>query len=206
MGHGGEIATDCAHRRSRTAARGGTASRIKEDVQRALLRAILGALVVMAVGPVGIAMAGLPPIVVGITPSEGSTAGGTAVTINGTGFLAPATVTIGAPASEVEVISETEIKAKTAPGAAGLAEVVVSDENGPSLLGPFYNYVTPPPTVTKIEPSSGSTVGGTSVTITGTNLTGASEVKFGSTKALPPPRTPPVKSKSKARPARAPSM
>ncbi len=106
-------------------------------VQRALLRAVLAALAAVAMGPVSTAMAELPPIVAGITPSEGSTAGGTAVTIQGTGFLSPVTVTIGAPASEVEVISDTEIKAKTAPGSVGFAEVVVSDENGPSVLGPL---------------------------------------------------------------------
>ncbi len=37
----------------------------------------------------------------------------------------------------------------------------------------------PVPTVTKLGPASGSTVGGTTVTITGTNLTGATAVKFG---------------------------
>jgi Predicted solute binding protein len=39
------------------------------------------------------------------------------------------------------------------------------------------------PTVTSISPTSGPTTGGTSVTITGTNFTGASAVKFGSTNA-----------------------
>ncbi|ADQ81040.1 cell surface receptor IPT/TIG domain protein [Paludibacter propionicigenes WB4] len=39
------------------------------------------------------------------------------------------------------------------------------------------------PTVTAISPSSGSTVGGTTVTITGTNLIGVTAVKFGSTNA-----------------------
>ena len=39
------------------------------------------------------------------------------------------------------------------------------------------------PTVTAVSPSSGPTAGGTSVTITGTNLTGASAVKFGGTNA-----------------------
>jgi hypothetical protein len=40
-----------------------------------------------------------------------------------------------------------------------------------------------PPTVTKVEPHSGPAGGGTSVTITGTHFTGATEVKFGSNNA-----------------------
>ena len=39
------------------------------------------------------------------------------------------------------------------------------------------------PVVTSIEPTSGPAAGGTTVTITGTNLTGTSEVKFGTAKA-----------------------
>ena len=39
------------------------------------------------------------------------------------------------------------------------------------------------PTVTLVNPNTGSTAGGTSVTITGTNFTGASAVKFGATAA-----------------------
>jgi hypothetical protein len=41
----------------------------------------------------------------------------------------------------------------------------------------------PPPTVTAVEPNHGPAAGGTSVTITGTSLTGASAVKFGSSNA-----------------------
>jgi len=41
----------------------------------------------------------------------------------------------------------------------------------------------PAPTVTSVTPSSGNIVGGTSVVIAGTNLTGASSVKFGTTAA-----------------------
>jgi Bacterial Ig-like domain (group 3) len=43
--------------------------------------------------------------------------------------------------------------------------------------------VTPPPIVTSITPSSGSSAGGTSVTITGSNFTGATDVEFGSSPA-----------------------
>ncbi len=41
----------------------------------------------------------------------------------------------------------------------------------------------PPPTVTSISPTAGPTLGGTTVTITGTNLTGATAVKFGAANA-----------------------
>jgi hypothetical protein len=44
-------------------------------------------------------------------------------------------------------------------------------------------YVTPPPTLTSLSPTSGTNHGGTTVTITGTRFTGASAVVFGSTAA-----------------------
>ena len=47
-----------------------------------------------------------------------------------------------------------------------------------------FTYVTPPaPTVTGVSPGSGTTAGATSVTITGTNFTGATGVSFGTTGA-----------------------
>jgi alpha-tubulin suppressor-like RCC1 family protein len=52
--------------------------------------------------------------------------------------------------------------------------------------GGFYNLAAGAlaiPTVTKVEPASGPAAGGTSVTITGTNLTGATAVKFGQANA-----------------------
>jgi large repetitive protein len=42
-----------------------------------------------------------------------------------------------------------------------------------------FTYTTPAPVVLRISPSSGPTAGGTSVTITGTNLSGATGVSFG---------------------------
>lgn len=48
---------------------------------------------------------------------------------------------------------------------------------------PLIVTVVLPPTVTGILPSSGSTAGGTSVIITGANLTGATAVMFGATNA-----------------------
>jgi len=83
------------------------------------------------------------PTVTSITPSSGATAGGVPVTINGTGFLSGATVTIGSAATSVSVISETEIKATTSAHPAGPTEVVVADASGTSTGGPAYTYVNP---------------------------------------------------------------
>ena len=43
-----------------------------------------------------------------------------------------------------------------------------------------FTYTVPPvPTVTGVSPASGPSTGGTTVTVTGTGLTGASAVNFG---------------------------
>ncbi|MCL4434569.1 MAG: protease pro-enzyme activation domain-containing protein [Actinobacteria bacterium] len=57
--------------------------------------------------------------------------------------------------------------------------------NGPSLINDICNASTPvpAPTVASVTPSSGSTAGGTVVTITGINFTSYSMVYFGSTPA-----------------------
>ena len=125
----------------------------------------------------------LAPTVTSISPSSGPSTGGTTVTIKGTRFASPATVTIGSEAGEVDVVSADEIKAKTAATAIGADEVVVADANGTSSGGPSYTYVTPPPTVSGIEPTSGPAAGGTEVTITGTGFTSGATVHFGTKSA-----------------------
>jgi streptogramin lyase len=80
------------------------------------------------------------PRITSISPMSGSTAGGTAVTVKGANFVAPLTVTIGGAATSVEVLSETEIKAKTAATLAGPYEVVVSNGYGSSTQGPTFTY------------------------------------------------------------------
>ncbi len=81
-----------------------------------------------------------PPTVTSITPAKGAKAGGVVVKIKGTGFVKGAKVFIGGEATEVEVISETEISAKTAASSPGTMEVVVEDERGFSTGGPKYTY------------------------------------------------------------------
>ena len=68
------------------------------------------------------------PAITGVSPNSGPTAGGTAITISGSGFLSGATVTIGgAAATNVMVVSANSITATTPAGSVGEANVVVTN-------------------------------------------------------------------------------
>ncbi len=120
------------------------------------------------------------PSVSAISPAEGSTLSGTSVTITGSSFVSGAKVTIGGKATAVNVVSATEITAKTPSSAPGSHEVVVTDANGVSSGGPSYTFLAPPPpVVSAITPAEGSTVAGTSVTITGSGFVSGAKVTIG---------------------------
>ena len=76
--------------------------------------------------PVGSAVAPSPHVV-GIEPASGAAAGGTSVTIRGSGFHEGDTVTIGAQATSVRVLSGEEITATTSATPPGEDEVIVTD-------------------------------------------------------------------------------
>jgi hypothetical protein len=128
-----------------------------------------------------------PPTVTGISPSSGPASGGSTVTITGANLTAATAVKFGAVhATGYTVNSATQITA-TAPVGSGSVHITVTTAGGTSATGSAdqFTYVAAP-TVTVISPNSGPTAGGTSVIITGTNLTGATGaagVKFGSTNA-----------------------
>ena len=88
----------------------------------------------------------------------------------------------GTAATSVNVVDATTITASTPAGSAGTASVLVTTPYGTNAANTLFTYVAPP-TVTSISPTSGTTLGGTSVTITGTNLTGATAVTIGGTAA-----------------------
>jgi hypothetical protein len=119
-----------------------------------------------------------------IAPSGGPTSGGTAVTIKGANFAAGATVTFGGTAAtNVAVVNSTTITATTPAGSAGAATVTVTNSNGQSgSLTNAFTYAAAP-TVSSVSPNSGSTAGGTGVTVSGANFTAGATVSFGSTPA-----------------------
>jgi hypothetical protein len=121
------------------------------------------------------------PTVLGISPTSGPTAGGTPVTISGANFATGASVTIGGVAATVvSVAGSTTIQATTGARAAGTADVTVTIDGRSSTLASAFTYVTlPPPTVTAISPTSGSTAGGTTVVLTGTNFASGATLTIG---------------------------
>jgi hypothetical protein len=82
--------------------------------------------------------------VASISPNGGSTAGGTAVTITGSNFVAPASVTLGGTAAlAVAVASATSITATTPAHAAGIVDVAVMSSAQTATLAGGYFYSTP---------------------------------------------------------------
>ncbi|TMG40064.1 MAG: hypothetical protein E6H88_00515, partial [Chloroflexi bacterium] len=128
-----------------------------------------------------------PPTVTAVNPASGTTAGGTPITITGTGFAAGATATVGGSAATgVSVVSATQINATTPAHPAGVADVIVtvSGQSSAPNPGDEFAYLVSPPTVTAVNPSSGPTAGGTAITITGTSFdTGPATVSVGGSPA-----------------------
>lgn len=118
-----------------------------------------------------------PPTISSFTPTTAP--GGATVTITGTDFVAPATVSFGGvPATGVVVVSATQITANVAAGGAS-GNLSVTTNGGTATLGGF--TFIPPPTITSFTPTSGGL--GATITINGTNFTGATLVEFGGTAA-----------------------
>jgi hypothetical protein len=127
----------------------------------------------------------MPPVVSSINPAQGPVSGGTTVVITGTGLTGATAVRFG-PANAVSytVTSATQITAVTPAGSIGPVLVRVTSPSGTSNATVTFTY-TPLslPAVTGLSPSSGPTSGGTMVTVTGTDFSGATQVRFGSADA-----------------------
>ncbi|MFN8506120.1 MAG: IPT/TIG domain-containing protein [Dehalococcoidia bacterium] len=134
------------------------------------------------------------PIITNLNPKEGKTTGGEIVIITGTGFgatTAPVpTVAFGTVAAlAVSRQSETQVTVLSPPiGLPGPVDVRVTTNVGTSPLAPedVFTYKAANPVVTKIDPATGPTTGGTTITITGVGFTGVvcpDGVTFGAIKA-----------------------
>jgi alpha-tubulin suppressor-like RCC1 family protein len=120
--------------------------------------------------------------VTSVSPNAGPAAGGTSVTITGTNFTGATAVRFGANSAGSFTVNSASMITAVSPAGAGVVDVTVTTGAGTSApsAADRFSYL---PTVTNVSPGTGPQAGGTSVTITGTNFTGATAVKFGANSA-----------------------
>ncbi|MBI1686132.1 putative Ig domain-containing protein [Caulobacter hibisci] len=109
------------------------------------------------------------PTISSLSPSSGPTGGGDVVTISGSN-LSNATLTVDGVGVTPTSASASSIVFNTPAHVAGSIAVVVTTAGGSASSG--YTFLAAP-TISSVSPSSGSTAGGTTVTINGSNLSGA---------------------------------
>ncbi|HEX2093274.1 MAG TPA: IPT/TIG domain-containing protein [Longimicrobiaceae bacterium] len=118
-----------------------------------------------------------PPTITGFSPLSG--APGTEVQIRGTGFVHVTIVDFGGAVADFEVVSREMILA-TVPATALTGRIRVSTAAGTVISDGIFVVPPPaptPPAIQSFTPASGPV--GTQVTISGSNLTGATAVRFG---------------------------
>jgi hypothetical protein len=122
----------------------------------------------------------MAPVVTSVSPAQGTPAGGTSVTVTGSGFTGATAVRFGPSlATNVVVVSSTQITART-PAGTGTVKVTVTGPSGTSTQNVFFAYTTvAAPVLTTLSPTTGPPSGGNTVTINGTSLSGATQVLFG---------------------------
>ena len=120
----------------------------------------------------------LPPTIASFTPASGPV--DTVVTLTGTNFSGATVVKFnGTSVTNFSVVSNTSITA-TVPTGATSGTITVITPGGTATSATVFTFI-PAPTITSFTPTSGLI--GTVITLTGTNFTGATAVKFNGTAA-----------------------
>lgn len=116
-------------------------------------------------------------------PNSGPAAGGTTVTLSGSGFTPSASVYFGGIAApSVAVVSSTKLQAVTPAHASGTVSIAVTESphnQSATLAGGFTYAGATTLSVSGTSPAQGPTSGGTAVTLTGKGFQGGATVRFG---------------------------
>ncbi|WP_328731223.1 ice-binding family protein [Streptomyces caniferus] len=117
-----------------------------------------------------------------VSPNQGSTGGGDAVTLTGSHFTGTTAVRYGSrQATSFTVVSDTTTDTIT-PSGHGAVPVSVTTAGGTGVVGTF--YYLPPPSLRIEPPPAGPLGGGNTVVFTGLGLYTTSEVRFGTQAAV----------------------
>lgn len=125
-----------------------------------------------------------------VSPTTSPTAGGGTLTIRGTLFSSGLSILVGSSScGTVNFVSSTEVTCVLPAITASTVSVSVFNTNGTSATlanAIVYADAFGPPSVSAVSPVSGSTSGGTAVTITGTQFQTGASVLFDMTACASP--------------------
>ena len=122
-------------------------------------------------------------LISGVSPGEGSAAGGSSVTIVGAGYGGAATVTFGGVAATgATLLDSHDLAVTTPPGVAGLVDVAVTIGGATATLSHGFDYL-PAFGATQLSPATGPTSGGSQVTLTGVGFSAGDRLFVGALEA-----------------------
>jgi lysophospholipase L1-like esterase len=114
-----------------------------------------------------------------VSPSAGSTLGGTVLWLTGSNFRADSAVRIGGVPAITTVLGARTLQAVAPPQGPGLRDVTVVSGALESTLTGAFTYVVTFPVVSSVTPGVGPSTGGTTVVLKGADLRDVSAVLFG---------------------------
>lgn len=119
------------------------------------------------------------PVIASFAPASGAV--GTSVMVSGTDLSGATSVSFNGTAATFQVLSATQFSTAV-PAGATTGKISVTTPDGNAVSSASFSVTTAAvPTVTSFTPASG--VAGAAVTVSGTNFTGATSVKFNGTPA-----------------------
>lgn len=119
---------------------------------------------------------GPAPTITEISPKEGSTEGGEAVTITGDNFSSSVVVTFDGAKAKVTSATETSITVETPKHAAGLVDVIVTNEDKQiSTSKQAFEYKTPPQPASESAAGAAAGAGGAAEASAAAEADGAAE-------------------------------
>jgi hypothetical protein len=117
-----------------------------------------------------------------ISPNQGSTGGGTTVTITGVNLSGATAVKFGTKSAAITANTATSVTA-VSPSGAATVDVTVTTSGGAS--NPLSFFYVGAPFEASLSADSGPTAGGNTITLDGTGLSTATSVAFGGNTATP---------------------
>lgn len=146
-------------------------------ISRIVIGAVIGALALLPF-QLGSAVAAAAPTVTALSPTHGSTAGGTTVTVTGTNFTGVTAVKFGALyGTNVKVASSTKLTVVSPEHGAGPSNVRVTAAGGTSPIVVDHQFLYAYPPTLALSPGYGPTTGGTKVTLSGNGFAGGISIK-----------------------------